>query len=615
MLTMSCFLVFGIALDEPMIVYRGQTVAATELDNIKANIGRLISLNSFISTTPDRQFAEMMSGFGEAMPVLASVLFEIHIDRTNTKHYLPFADITHLSIMQKEKEVLLSMGSVLRIETVFMDNTTHINLIRLTLCSHENVRLSELKQTMGIGCYAPPLVSQSYSILSLARILIYMGEYDKASRLYHLAREHYRREGIHDIYFDIIFDMMRPFFNISRGDYSNLKASDFTSAIEQLSQQPSVPKPLLDVIKHLQSLLSKLSSAFQLDSDIDPFESIMNVHRTVRPSIENISSVMPPSTMDMLSIAHQYEEKEDHQHALAVFEKLLKAQEETLGKNHPQCANTLELMAYTAEQMGKVEQVIDYYMQILSMNEPSLSNDADRRLHANRMLADLFEERNDFGSALQFYENIISMPHFPVDDIRRVNALHSSARIYARFQDFQRALAYRQRAMHLQQECKNSLIARTDKYGCDSVLCDDPFYITASEAKHMGMVDAALDIYKQSLNIEYDIPEYDRRRRIWANNAIGFVLEKRQDYKRALESYENIVSDTSQSPVGWNHHYEALLKCASINEKLDNLTLALSYLQCARDNWKQHCPQRTNFFVEQQYQHLENKIKQKDSRH
>ena len=84
---------------------------------------------------------------------------DIFIDRVYAQNFLPFADITHLSLIEEEHEILLCMGTVLCIESE---------------------RLIQMKEALHIDSETIEWANESYLILSLARILALMGEHMKA---------------------------------------------------------------------------------------------------------------------------------------------------------------------------------------------------------------------------------------------------------------------------------------------------------------------------------------------------------------------------------------------------------------------------------------------------
>ncbi|CAF4498057.1 unnamed protein product [Didymodactylos carnosus] len=81
-----------------------QHLKADELQQLKDNAGRLISMNTFIPTTYDEDVASRFAGDGSFSPNFESILFEVRINtNSDTK---PYANIKELSFMKHEDEVL-----------------------------------------------------------------------------------------------------------------------------------------------------------------------------------------------------------------------------------------------------------------------------------------------------------------------------------------------------------------------------------------------------------------------------------------------------------------------------------------------------------------------------
>ncbi|CAF4560881.1 unnamed protein product [Didymodactylos carnosus] len=79
-----------------LTVYRGQAIPTEELERLKYNIGGFISMNTFLSTTTDREIALIYAGNGSDRPTHESVLFEITIDLNALSTDKPFVNIKDL---------------------------------------------------------------------------------------------------------------------------------------------------------------------------------------------------------------------------------------------------------------------------------------------------------------------------------------------------------------------------------------------------------------------------------------------------------------------------------------------------------------------------------------
>ncbi|CAF3093791.1 unnamed protein product, partial [Rotaria sp. Silwood2] len=165
-------------LSRQFTVFRGQHLSDNELKMLLNNIGGLISMNSFLSTTFNRDLALMFAGDGSSSPSSESVLFQLECDTINKKK--PFAG-TNTS----ENEVLFSIGTIFRIQNIgkLKDINNKVWFINLTLeDDNENeAHMQELMASTMAKISARPTVG------SIADVLRNMGECQKAQKYYEIA--------------------------------------------------------------------------------------------------------------------------------------------------------------------------------------------------------------------------------------------------------------------------------------------------------------------------------------------------------------------------------------------------------------------------------------------
>ena len=131
-----------------LTVFRGQMMFRKELAKLEQSINHLISINTFLSTSITSAVAASFSGNGEGQSAgIVSVIFEITVDLAVRGH--PFARIDHLSSIKDEGEVLFSIGSIFRIESVELETDT-IWLVKLTWANDVDEELKEMKQLTGL---------------------------------------------------------------------------------------------------------------------------------------------------------------------------------------------------------------------------------------------------------------------------------------------------------------------------------------------------------------------------------------------------------------------------------------------------------------------------------
>ncbi|CAF1022190.1 unnamed protein product [Didymodactylos carnosus] len=97
-------------------VYRGQAMSKEEFIKVTKNAGGFLSMNSFLSTSTNRKVSASFAQQSVGHPDYEAVLFEMTIDML--KCPIPFHAVENMSYYKMESEVLFSMGTVFRIESV-----------------------------------------------------------------------------------------------------------------------------------------------------------------------------------------------------------------------------------------------------------------------------------------------------------------------------------------------------------------------------------------------------------------------------------------------------------------------------------------------------------------
>ncbi|CAF1284333.1 unnamed protein product, partial [Didymodactylos carnosus] len=160
-------------------VYRGQQLSIAELKKLQDNIGGLISVMTFLSTTTSSSTAVDFAGDGYGRPYFESIFMEIEINLNVVT--TPFANISKLSHLETENEVLFSVGTIFRIDCVERHTST-LWYVKLTLCEEDNKEVKCLIDHFksGIGQFR----TTEHSFAIFGSILCEMGEYEKAKQYY-----------------------------------------------------------------------------------------------------------------------------------------------------------------------------------------------------------------------------------------------------------------------------------------------------------------------------------------------------------------------------------------------------------------------------------------------
>ncbi|CAF1352734.1 unnamed protein product [Rotaria sp. Silwood1] len=178
-------------------VYRGQArMTNKEFDNIKSNIGSLISTNGFLSTSKSLDIALQFIAGATDCQDFKVVLFQIEIPSDKIQNTI-FVDVEQYLNGTDEKEILFNIGSVFIIENVERDEQRNFWRIQMSATDQGTF---EIKQRIDFIIKE----FQSFNInLLFGRLLIDMHQYVKAEAyfrmiLQELPNDHQDLPSIHD---------------------------------------------------------------------------------------------------------------------------------------------------------------------------------------------------------------------------------------------------------------------------------------------------------------------------------------------------------------------------------------------------------------------------------
>jgi tetratricopeptide (TPR) repeat protein len=125
-------------------LYRAQKIKKNDLENLKSNIGGLISMNTIMSTTRNLSVANSFLTPNEHVEANEfSTLFEINVENETKAICYSFADISDFSQFPDDEEVLFFAGAVFRVDSVKC-NEQSIWIIKLTLNNQLGEQLQQI---------------------------------------------------------------------------------------------------------------------------------------------------------------------------------------------------------------------------------------------------------------------------------------------------------------------------------------------------------------------------------------------------------------------------------------------------------------------------------------
>lgn len=372
-----------------LTVYRGQYLSVRELEKLQNSIACLISINTFYSTLTSCIVAAEFCGNGEHQAIgIESVVFQIDIDLAIQR--LPFARIDKRSVNSTENEVLVSLGSVFRIEEVEL-LTEYIWLIKLSLSNEVKKELDELL------AYFTKHIGNQPSILELGVLLSKIGDFQRAERFYRRLLVELPSDHIDlGVIYNNLGEVYRQQGYFSEAlDYYKKALHDLTDTVGFRDEWFAVVHSNMAMIFHarkefeiaLVHFRCSLLILTHIDSeDAELFSTIYN------------------------GMAAVFQEKGDLKRAAELYQKVLNIEKQVLPASHPSLAVTYANIGTLCLEMNHISSALNYMQNALSILLNTLPQKHPQLATTYTTLGGIYYHLHENSEALDYLlkaENII----------------------------------------------------------------------------------------------------------------------------------------------------------------------------------------------------------------
>ena len=388
----------------PVQVYRGQMMSHDELKVLKISIGKLISMNSFLSTSTNRQ---VTLNFLKPVDNLERVLFVIDAQPHQVENR-PFANICHLSEFKNEDEVLFMLGSIFRINAVQHQNDG-VWVIQLTLCSDNDNDLKGLFEYMNKEHYR-----KNVTLLSFADVVRQMGKFDDAETFYRWYLEELPQGHPN------IANCYHGLGHVARdkGDYE-LSLGLFDKAL-RLFERTHNRTMIADTYHSIGLVYYHKGDYMQA---IDLYGKALEIykqkygedHRHIATCLDGFGAVY--GKMEKYSDALYYKGK-----ALVIWQKHLPPDHPDLGQSHTCIGNTNVCL-------GRLDDAMNHFNQSLAIYQKSLPQAHPRAAMTLKNMGIVYEKKGDFHKALSYYNEVAAIYHHLMLPANHIDVLDIEAKI------------------------------------------------------------------------------------------------------------------------------------------------------------------------------------------
>jgi tetratricopeptide (TPR) repeat protein len=505
---------------ETIKLYRGQYISKSELKQMRANVGQLISTNGFVSTTTEPEVATRFIKNASKSLDLLPLLFEI--TASTDLQSVAFADITHLSCFPDEKETLFRLGAVFKVDSIENHSTIpNLFVVKMTATDEGFETVKNYSESS-----KHDLEGADESIL-LGRLLIDMGQYKEAK-----------------IYFEELIESIKQ----------TKKENDIACA------------PLYHNLGRVYACMGALNQAHKL------MISALEIRQ------KNLSHNDPEIAHTLNSVGVIEGEMALYANAMRQFEKALQIFGGNQGQNKDDRRAQLRI-ASTKTNMGWIDYLQGNYVlsenfhsEALRIRQTHLQEDDPLIADNCNALGALHHAKGQYNKAKEYYEKALSMREktLPPNHPAIANSYQSLGSLELENGQYAIALTHYKKALYIFNETLSA----------DHLMIAGSYKSIGSVSLEEGDYDTALGYFERALKISIKSLSDNHPAAGECYHYMGMVHERKGSYETAIKYYKSTL-DCVQGVVPIDHPSIAKIQNSLANAYLrkGDLTLSEQYLE------------------------------------
>lgn len=431
-------------------LYRGQELPVEELEKLKNNIGNVISMNSFFSTSRDIEVARHFATDIVVSNDVQLVLFEIEADPSLKTAV--FADIGHNSLFQSEQEVLFNLNSLFKIISVEPEPQSPRWIIKMSTtdecCERIEDYLVSIKEELKI--YSPTIylgrllvhelnrVDEGEAYLSMLMTLLPPDHKDIASVHNWIGVVHHKREAYDAALkkYQLAYEIRQMCLPIEHQDiahsYYDIASiyedkHDYEQAIDLYQKAYNVYKS--DRLK--AETMQKIGIVYRKKGDLNTALNYTSIALGIFKRILPLEH--PHIAMCLRNIGQIYLAQNDYEKALDYFHQKLDIDEQSLPVGHPFFTGDLELIVKAYRRKGEIKKAFEFCRSKLN-TQKHLFGITDLRCAATLLTMAKICEHNDFNKALEYSNEALNIlkQETPIDSQKITECVTNTAKRYSK---------------------------------------------------------------------------------------------------------------------------------------------------------------------------------------
>ena len=328
-------------------VYRGQGMPINSFMNLRKIQGGLLSCNTFLSTSHDRQLSLKIARRAIRNNGMVGIVFTMNINPRIIS--APFANVKRQSRFGSEMETLFSTHTVFRIGSINqLDESNQLFEVEMALTAENDLQLRALAD------HVKGEVQGCTGWDRIGMLLIQVGQLDKAGELYRSLLNqdpegHYHHE---------LGCIMETLGNYQEAVHYYKEAL----SIYQKNLPPNHP--------HLAQSYSKIGSVWQKMNEYSkalPFyETALEIQK------KSLSPNHPSLAASYSKLGSVWQNMDEYSKALPFYEKALEIDQRNLPTNHPDLANSYFDIGMVYAKMEEYPKALSFFEKALFIREKAL---------------------------------------------------------------------------------------------------------------------------------------------------------------------------------------------------------------------------------------------------
>ncbi|CAF0746299.1 unnamed protein product [Adineta steineri] len=412
------------------IVYRGQGLMKTDFEKLQKAKGGLMSFNNFLSTSKDEKVSRSFARRVSAEPNKVGILFIMSIDPC--LKLTPFASIKEVSYFKAEEEILFSMHTVFRVNAIKqMENKIQLYQVELELTSDDDQQLRSLTDRIREE------TSGSTGWQKLGKLLLKIGQFNKAEELYNVLLEQTSDEGEKAHYYSQLEHVKRD-----QGDYEKA-IWYYEQAIE--IQQKTLPSNDPDLATSYNDIGLVYNNMGQYSKALSYYEKALEIYQKTLPS----------NHLDLATsynnIGSVYDHMGENSKALSYYEKALEIKEKSLPSNHPSLATLYNNIGSVYDNMGQYSKALSFYEKTLEIFRKALPSNHPSLATSYNNIGGVYKKMGEYSKALSYHEKDleISEKNLRSNHPSLATSYWCMGSLYENMKDYSKALSYYERALDI----------------------------------------------------------------------------------------------------------------------------------------------------------------------